>query len=255
MTPWISGLRRKSVPKDIEGRDETWLVKYIESEYAQRDNRIELARIVDQSKSGVQQVTISSWSAAVAFGLMASALHEVRVAVNDLREALEPKVPKKPKESKARRQGEEAGVPTQEDVSEVRLQQLQMRLDELSRGVETLYGLTHQSRLMWYTMQCSVVQRACAEAAGAGAMAEDADDPEEDVGEFAPNTFTGKLRQWLKVLCHWHRASLDLCPTTGALAPYLTTRALTMRVIEPAPACQPRRQATLDHTLSSLSDR
>ncbi|KAG8993016.1 hypothetical protein FRB94_011104 [Tulasnella sp. JGI-2019a] len=123
--------------------------------------------------------------------------------------------------------------------------------------MEMLYMLTHHSRLMWYVMDSSVVKNVFALQSGTrdthplASEAEEVDDIIEDSGIFARDSHTGKVQKWLKGLCHWHRAFVDL-GNKGAIVKLLAPRKLQIKVVEAMPIAEPTKQAPLSQTLMAL---
>ncbi|KAG9027123.1 hypothetical protein FRB95_008120 [Tulasnella sp. JGI-2019a] len=122
--------------------------------------------------------------------------------------------------------------------------------------MEMLYLLTDHSRLVWYVVDSTVVKSAFTsqlDMHGTHPLDgdEEVDDVIEDPGIFGRDTWTGKVQKWLKGLCHWHRAFVDL-GSGGAVAHLLGPRQLRIEIVELMPITKPTQQAPLSKTLIAL---
>lgn len=80
---------------------------------------------------------------------------------------------------------------------------------------------------------------------------EEADGANEGSKVFPRDSHTAKVQGWFKVLCHWHRAFLDL-DDGGSLARVLALRKFSIIIIEATPVTLPKQQASLSETLTAL---
>lgn len=129
------------LPGDLELKDETWLIDEILaqcSDSAQPQTREKIANEVD---GGIKQLTLEDWTAGFTFETLQTTLKRVRNCVSELTEI----------------KGK-----TDTAVAVASAPRVEVLLDALTAGMETLSWLTHQSRCLWYAIEGSVVREAFA---------------------------------------------------------------------------------------------
>ncbi|KAG8978948.1 hypothetical protein FRB94_012024 [Tulasnella sp. JGI-2019a] len=220
------------LPEKIENCDETWLINAILREHGEGAT---IDKIPQVHPNGVVRIQPEDKPAGITYFFLQDSLMSIRTCIDDIE-----------------RMKEEP-----EEEANVLVPKMELLLDKLSRKMETLYLLTHHSRLLWYVIESSIVKgkftsppRTGRGIATAGEN-EGADDINEDHRPFGQDSHTGKVQMWLKGLCHWHRASLDL-GTTGNVTRFLAPRTLQINVVEVTPIAEPTIQASLSETLAEL---